>query len=231
MQLAFPPVPLPTLAIAGAETRYPIRRVYCVGRNYVEHAKEMGFTGREPPFFFMKPADAVVPVEAGQVDTVAYPSLTKDLHHEVELVVAIGKGGRDIPTGEAIAHVFGYAVGLDLTRRDLQGEAKKLARPWEIGKAFDQSAPIGPITPIAQSGELTSGPIRLRVNGETRQSSDVSKLIWSVPEIIAHLSAAWTLAPGDLIMTGTPEGVAALVPGDRLEAECVGCVPIRVGVR
>ncbi|MCX7670152.1 MAG: fumarylacetoacetate hydrolase family protein [Anaerolineae bacterium] len=230
MQLAFPSAPSPTLAIAGAEARYPIRRVYCVGRNYVEHAQEMGFTGREPPFFFMKPADAVVPVAAGEEVAIPYPSLTKDLHHEVELVVAIGKGGGDIPAAEALGHVFGYAVGLDLTRRDLQGEAKKLGRPWVIGKAFDQSAPIGPITPIDRSGELSAGPIRLTVNGNVRQSSDIAKLIWSVPEIIAHLSAAWTLAPGDLIMTGTPEGVAALTRGDRLEAECVGCVPIRLRV-
>lgn len=228
MQLAFPTAPVPTLAIVGSEARFPIRRAYCVGRNYIEHAKEMGFTGREPPFFFMKPADAVVSVEPGRVATVAYPSITKDLHHEVELVVAIGTGGRDIPASVALSHVFGYAVGLDLTRRDLQGEAKKLGRPWEIGKAFEQSAPIGPITPIAQTGELASGPIQLRVNGATRQSSNIGKLIWSVPEIIAHLSAAWTLAPGDLIMTGTPEGVAAVVRGDRLEAECVGCVPIQV---
>ncbi|MFN3630989.1 MAG: fumarylacetoacetate hydrolase family protein, partial [Casimicrobiaceae bacterium] len=146
----------------------------------------------------------------------------------VELVVALGKEGRDIPAAEAVGHVFGYGVGLDLTRRDLQNEAKKLGRPWEIGKAFDQSAPIGPITPITQSGELASGPIQLRVNGVTRQSSDIGKLIWSVAEIIAHLSAAWALAPGDLIMTGTPEGVAAVARGDRLEAECVGCIPIEV---
>ena len=209
------------IPVAGGGT-FPVRRIYCVGRNYVEHAKEMGFTGREPPFFFLKPADAVVPVAEGDVGAMAYPSLTKDLHHEVELVVAIGTGGRDIRAADAMQHVFGYAVGLDMTRRDLQGEMKKQGRPWDIGKAFDQSAPIGPIHRAAEVSVGEGTAIALTVNGKPRQSSTIGKLIWNIAETIEHLSAAWTLAPGDLIFTGTPEGVAAVVAGDRLEAEVAG---------
>ena len=220
-----------SLPIAGSSDRFPVRRVYCVGRNYEAHAKEMGFTGREPPFFFMKPADAVVPVPAGSVGEIDYPTLTRDLHHEIELVVAIGKGGRDIAVAEAAKHIYGYAVGLDMTRRDLQGDMKKQGRPWCIGKAFDQSAPIGPVTPIARCGEITQGAISLTVNGAPRQASDVSMLIWSVAEVIAHLSAAWQLAPGDLIMTGTPEGVAAVVRGDRMHGEIAGLGALDVAVR
>ena len=220
-----------SLPIAGSSDRFPVRRVYCVGRNYEAHAKEMGFTGREPPFFFMKPADAVVPVPAGSVGEIAYPTLTRDLHHEIELVVAIGKGGRDIAVADAAKHIYGYAVGLDMTRRDLQGDMKKQGRPWCIGKAFDQSAPIGPVTPIASCGEITRGAISLTVNGAPRQASDVSMLIWSVAEVIAHLSAAWQLAPGDLIMTGTPEGVAAVVRGDRMHGEIAGLGALDVAVR
>ncbi len=220
-----------SLPIAGSSDRFPVRRVYCVGRNYEAHAKEMGFTGREPPFFFMKPADAVVPVPAGSVGEIDYPTLTRDLHHEIELVVAIGKGGRDIAVAEAAKHIYGYAVGLDMTRRDLQGDMKKQGRPWCIGKAFDQSAPIGPVTPIASCGEITKGAISLTVNGAPRQASDVSMLIWSVAEVIAHLSAAWQLAPGDLIMTGTPEGVAAVVRGDRMHGEIAGLGALDVAVR
>ncbi|RPH63338.1 MAG: FAA hydrolase family protein [Burkholderiales bacterium] len=227
-------VPAPetvSLPIVGSADRFPVRRVYCVGRNYEAHAKEMGFTGREPPFFFLKPADAVVPVAAGTVGEIDYPSLTNDLHHEIELVVAIGKGGRDITVPDACRHIYGYAVGLDMTRRDLQGEMKKQGRPWCIGKAFDQSAPIGPITPIAQCGEIASGGISLTVNGASRQASDVSMLIWSVSEVIAHLSAAWQLEPGDLIMTGTPEGVAAVGRGDRMHGEIAGLGALDVRVR
>ena len=209
--------------VAGSRGEtFPVHRIYCVGRNYVEHAKEMGFTGREPPFFFMKPADAVVPVAEGETGRMPYPSLTKDLHHEVELVVAIGIGGRDIKAADALKHVWGYAVGLDMTRRDLQADAKKLGRPWDIGKGFDQSAPIGPLRAAA---DCTIGPdtgIVLEVNGTVRQKSTIGKLIWSIPEIIEHLSAAWDLAPGDLIFTGTPEGVAAVVRGDVLKAEVAG---------
>ncbi|MBL8309675.1 MAG: fumarylacetoacetate hydrolase family protein [Burkholderiales bacterium] len=230
MSFVLPPVKPVSLAVAGTSDRFPVRRVYCVGRNYVEHAKEMGFSGREAPFFFLKPADAVVPCAVGESVTINYPSLSKDFHHEVELVVAIGAAGKNIAATDAAKHIFGYAVGLDMTRRDLQGEAKKLGRPWEVGKVVDQSAPIGPITPIAQSGELKAGTISLTVNGAMRQSSDIDKLIWNVNEVIEHLSAAWELQPGDLIMTGTPEGVAAVVRGDVMAASCVGVAPITVNV-
>jgi fumarylpyruvate hydrolase len=230
MNYIVPPAPTTSLAVVDSDQRFPVRRVYCVGRNYVEHAQEMGFTGREPPFFFLKPSDAVVAAEKGEMISIPYPSLTKNLHHEVELVVAIGTGGKNIKASDAAKHIFGYAVGLDMTRRDLQGEAKKLGRPWEIGKAFDQSAPIGPITPMAKSGELTAGEIQLTVNGATTQKSDVAKLIWNVNEIIEHLSAAWELQPGDIIMTGTPEGVAAVVSGDTMVASCVQCESLTVRV-
>jgi fumarylpyruvate hydrolase len=226
--IATPPAPI--VPVAGGGT-FPVRRIYCVGRNYVEHAQEMGFTGREPPFFFMKPADAVVPVPEGETGAIAYPSLTKNLHHEIELVVAIGKGGRDIAAADAFRHIYGYAVGLDMTRRDLQGEAKKLGRPWCIGKGFDQSAPIGPIHPAAVTGELSRGAISLSVNGQLRQSGDLSQLIWSVAETIEHLSAAWLLAPGDLVFTGTPAGVAAVVAGDVMEGAIAGLGSLRVAVR
>jgi len=222
---------VPSLPVVGSADRFPIRRVYCVGRNYEAHAKEMGFTGREPPFFFLKPADAVVPVDAGTVGSIDYPTQTKDFHHEIELVVAIGKGGKNIAAADAAKHIYGYAVGLDMTRRDLQGDMKKQGRPWCIGKAFDQSAPIGPITPIAASGEITKGALSLTVNDKPRQSSDVSMLIWNVNEVIEHLSAAWELAPGDLIMTGTPEGVAAVVSGDRMSGRIEGLGTLDVIVR
>lgn len=216
MSYVFAPAPVASVPVLGRAERFPVRRVYCVGRNYEEHAKEMGFTGREPPFFFLKPADAVVPVAQGETGSIPYPSLTKNLHHEIELVVAIGTGGRNIKAANARKHIFGYAVGLDMTRRDLQGEMKKQGRPWCIGKAFDQSAPIGPITPAAQAGDVTQAAIWLQVNGQDRQRSNVAKLIWNIGETIEHLSAAWELAPGDLIFTGTPEGVAAVEPGDTL---------------
>ncbi|MGZ5179365.1 MAG: fumarylacetoacetate hydrolase family protein [Ramlibacter sp.] len=219
-----------SLPVAGRGERFPVRRVYCVGRNYVDHAKEMGFTGREPPFFFFKPADAVVPVPAGETGTIAYPSLTKDLHHEIELVAAIGTGGRNIKAADARKHIWGYAVGLDMTRRDLQGEMKKQGRPWEIGKSFEQSAPTGPVTPAAQAGDIENAAIWLQVNGQDRQRSSVSKLIWNLGEIIEHLSAAWELAPGDLIFTGTPEGVAAVVAGDTLVGGVDGIGELRVRV-
>jgi fumarylpyruvate hydrolase len=201
-----------------------------VGRNYVEHAQEMGFTGREPPFFFLKPADAIVVVPAGQTGSMPYPSLTQDLHHEIELVVAIGQGGRNIKAADAMSHIFGYAVGLDMTRRDLQGEMKKQGRPWCIGKAFDHSAPIGPIVPAAQAGDVTHAEISLQVNGKDRQRSNVSKLIWNIAETIEHLSAAWELQPGDLIYSGTPEGVAAVVAGDLLVGQVAGVGELRIKV-
>jgi fumarylpyruvate hydrolase len=214
-----------------------------VGRNYEEHAKEMGFTGREPPFFFMKPADAVLPVDAGTTGQLPYPSLTANLHHEIELVVAIGEhpnGGRNIRAADAWQHIFGYAVGLDMTRRDLQNDMKKQGRPWCIGKGFEHSAPMGPITPFAHSTAATtddgaaqafsSAAIWLQVNGVDRQRSSTAQLIWSVAETIEHLSVAWELAPGDLIYTGTPEGVGAVVRGDVLEGGIEGLGNLRLQV-
>ncbi|MGZ5186946.1 MAG: fumarylacetoacetate hydrolase family protein [Caldimonas sp.] len=225
------PPALASVPVAGAagET-FPVHRIYCVGRNYVEHAIEMGFTGREPPFFFLKPADAVIPVAEGEVGRMPYPSLTKSLHHEVELVVAIGTGGREIKAADAMRHVWGYAVGLDMTRRDLQGEAKKLGRPWDIGKAFDRSAPIGPIHRAAECDVGPATRISLEVNGASRQQSTIGKLIWNIAEIIEHLSAAWELTPGDLIFTGTPEGVAAVEVGDMLKASIDGVGSLQVEI-
>jgi fumarylpyruvate hydrolase len=214
-----------SIPVIGQSSRFPVRRIYCVGRNYEDHAKEMGFSGREAPFFFMKPADAIVVVEEGQTGTIAYPSLTKNLHHEIELVAAIGIGGRDIAAADAHKHIFGYAVGLDMTRRDLQADMKKQGRPWDIAKGFDQSAPIGPIVPVAQAGDVENADITLQVNGVSRQASNVAKLIWTISETIEHLSMAWELQPGDLIFTGTPEGVAAVVGGDILEGS-VGKLPV-----
>lgn len=230
MSYVFNPEAVTSVAVAGRAERFPVRRVYCVGRNYEEHAKEMGFTGREPPFFFLKPADAVVPVEAGATGSIAYPPLTKNLHHEIELVVAIGTGGKDIKAADAHKHIFGYAVGLDMTRRDLQNEMKKQGRPWCIGKAFDQSAPIGPITPVAAAGDVANAEIYVQVNGADRQRSNVAKLIWNIGETIEHLSAAWELQPGDLIYTGTPEGVAAVVAGDTLVGGVAGLGTLTVKV-
>lgn len=230
MSYVFAPAPTVSVPIVGRDERFPVHRIYCVGRNYEEHAKEMGFTGREPPFFFLKPADAIVVAEPGQTATIPYPSLTKNLHHEIELVVAIGTGGRNIAAADAFKHVYGYATGLDMTRRDLQGEMKKQGRPWCIGKAYDHSAPIGPITPAAQAGDVVNAGIWLQVNGSDRQRSNVSKLIWNIAETIEHLSAAWELQPGDLVYTGTPEGVNAVVSGDTLTGGVDGLVPITVKV-
>lgn len=230
MRFAFPPPPSVSVPVVGTDERFPVRRIYCVGRNYEEHAKEMGFTGRELPFFFLKPADAIVVAEAGQTATLPYPSLTHNLHHEVELVVAIGQGGKSIRAADAQQHIYGYAVGLDMTRRDLQTEMKKKGRPWCIGKAYDQSAPIGPITPTDQAGNIAQAALWVQVNGSERQRSQVSKLIWSIGEIIEHLSAAWELQRGDLIYTGTPEGVAAVVSGDTMIAGVDGLTPISVRV-
>jgi fumarylpyruvate hydrolase len=216
--------------VVGTADRFPVRRVWCVGRNYVEHAKEMGFTGREPPFFFAKPADALVIVPDGQTGDMPYPPGTEDLHHEIELVVAIGRGGRNIAAADAGQHVYGYAIGLDMTRRDLQMVARKAGRPWEVGKAFDASAPIGPIHKAASPTPMAAGAISLEVSGATRQSSDVSKLIWNIGEIIEHLSALWELAPGDLIYSGTPEGVAAVVRGDLMVGRVAGLGELRIRV-
>jgi len=225
---AFVITPPPTVVVpVKGGGSFPVRRIFCVGRNYAEHAREMGHDPeREPPFFFMKPADAVV---TGGAD-VPYPPQTADLHHEVELVAAISKAGADIAVGEALSHVYGYGVGLDLTRRDLQQALRKAGRPWEMGKAFDRSAPIGDIAPVAMTGYPGAARIELRVNGETRQSASTADMTWSIPEIIAELSRFVALAPGDLIFTGTPAGVSALARGDRLEGsvEGVGAVAFRI---
>ncbi len=230
MSLVFAASAPVTVPVLGGGS-FPVHRIYCVGRNYAEHAQEMGFTGREPPFFFLKPADAIVVVPDGETGSIDYPTLTRNLHHEIELVVAIGKGGSGIRAADAAQHIWGYAVGLDMTRRDLQGEMKAQGRPWCIGKAFDQSAPISPITPIDKTGELTSGAISLSVNGQMRQRGDLKELIWNVAETIEHLSAAWTLQPGDLIYSGTPAGVAAVVRGDVMEGHIDGLGTLRVRVR
>jgi fumarylpyruvate hydrolase len=229
-EYVFTPHPVVSIPVVGQPARFPVHRIYCVGRNYEEHAKEMGFTGREPPFFFMKPADAVVVVDAGTTGTMAYPTLTKNLHHEIELVAAIGTGGKNILAADAHKHIFGYAVGLDMTRRDLQNDMKKQGRPWDIGKSFEQSAPIGPIVPVAQAGDVEKAEISVTVGGADRQRSNVSKLIWNIAETIEHLSAAWELQPGDLIFTGTPEGVAAVVAGDTLVGEITGLPSLTVKV-
>lgn len=228
MSYVFPPAPAPSVPVVGTEAQFPVHRIYCVGRNYEEHAKEMGFTGREPPFFFMKPADAIVVAPPGATTPLPYPSLTTNLHHEIELVVAIGKGGKNIAAADALSHIYGYAVGLDMTRRDLQNDMKKQGRPWSIGKGFDYSAPIGPITPAAQAGDVGKAGIWLQVNGVDRQRSNVAQLIWNIAETIEHLSAAWELQPGDLIYTGTPEGVSAVVTGDVLEGGVDGLGSIRL---
>ena len=230
MNYVVPAIAPTVLPVVGGGL-FPVHRIYCVGRNYVEHAQEMGHSGREPPFFFMKPADAVLRVADGETGTMDYPSLTQNLHHEIELVVAIGLGGSNIAAADALAHIYGYAIGLDMTRRDLQGEMKKQGRPWSIGKGFDQSAPIGPVHPITRTGELTRGAITLTVNGQPRQRGDLSELIWSVAETIEHLSAAWALVPGDLIFTGTPAGVGAVVAGDVMQGAIDGLGTLRVAVR
>lgn len=218
----------PALTVAGSSALFPIRRVYCVGRNYAEHAREMGHDpDREPPFFFGKPADAVVP--SGSV--LDFPSLTEDLHHEIELVVALSEGGADIPAERALDHVFGYGVGLDMTRRDVQAEAKRLSRPWDMAKGFDASAPMSVLRPVSEIGHLDRGAIELRVNGELRQSGDLSQQIWRVPEIIAYLSRYVSLAPGDLIMTGTPAGVTRVTRGDELVGRVEGVGEVRVTYR
>lgn len=230
MSYVFSPSPTVSVPIEGCAERFPVHRVYCVGRNYEEHAKEMGFTGREPPFFFLKPADAVLVAGPGATANCPYPSQTCNLHHEIELVVAIGKGGRNIAAANAASHIFGYAVGLDMTRRDLQNDMKKQGRPWCIGKAFDQSAPIGAITPVEQAGHIENAAIWLQVNGDERQRSQISKLIWNIGEVIEHLSAAWELQPGDLIYTGTPEGVAAVSKGDVMKGGVDGLQEINVRI-
>lgn len=229
MSDVIPASPITRIPVAGGG-QFPVHRIYCVGRNYVEHAIEMGHTGREAPFFFLKPADAALPVAEGEEGRMHYPGLTQNLHHELELVVAIGKGGRNIPAASALEHVWGYAVGLDMTRRDLQNDMKKQGRPWCIGKGFEESAPIGPIVPAARVPGVLDAAIELTVNGEVRQRSRTAKLIWSVAEVIEHLSAAWTLAPGDLIYSGTPEGVGAVRSGDLMVGRIEGLPDLAVRV-
>lgn len=230
MSYAFTPAPVVSVPVVGSPDSFPVHRIYCVGRNYVEHAKEMGGTGREAPFFFLKPADTIVVAQPGEVASIPYPTLTTNFHHEIELVVAIGKGGSNISASNAAEHIFGYAVGLDMTRRDLQNDMKKQGRPWSIGKGFDHSAPIGCITPASQVPAINLAEIALTVNGADRQRSNISKLIWNVAETIEQLSQAWTLQPGDLIYTGTPEGVGAVVRGDVMEGSVQGLQTIQVRV-
>ena len=226
-EFVIPPPPVPSVAVAGTPARFPVRRLFCVGHNYAAHAREMGRDpDREPPFFFLKPADTVV----DDGSSVPYPPETRNLQHEIELVVAIGKGGRDIPVDRAQDHVFGCAVGLDLTRRDLQLAARELGRPWDWGKGFDHSAPIGPVHPVAEVGHPAKGRIWLAVNGAVKQESDLGKLIWPVPEVIAFASRSMELKAGDLIMTGTPEGVGPVERGEVITAgiEALGEIEIRV---
>ncbi len=226
-EYVFQPAPIPTLPVRGSGRLFPVHRIYCVGRNYAEHAIEMGHDpNREPPFFFQKNPDTLVP-DGGEFP---YPDRTSDVHHELEMVVALGKGGKDIPEDRALDHVFGYAVGLDMTRRDLQAEMKKLGRPWEIGKAFEHSAPCSEIVPASEIGHPTSGEVRLEVNGEVRQKGDLNQLIWTVPEMISYLSGLFTLQPGDLIFSGTPAGVAAVKRGDLMHGRVEGVGELRVRV-
>jgi fumarylpyruvate hydrolase len=230
MEYAISPAPVYSLPVAGSERQFPINRIFCVGRNYAAHAREMGKDpDRDPPFFFMKPANAVVVAGADEV-TIPYPPKTANFHHEIELVVAIGTGGANIPVEKALEHVYGYAVGLDMTRRDVQLEARDKGRPWEFGKSFAKSAPIGLFHRASEVGHVAEGEIAVTVNGEDRQRSDISKLIWSVAESIAFLSEYEALEPGDIIMTGTPEGVNAVKPGDLMVGSIAGLGEIRVRV-
>lgn len=225
------PPAVTTIPVVDSDELFPVRRVYCVGRNYAAHAREMGFDpDREPPFFFCKPADAVVSVPHGQVLDHAYPAETTNYHYEIELVVAIGKTGSNIPLEQANDYVWGYAVGLDMTRRDLQMKMREMGRPWEIGKAFDASAPIAPLYPVSKAGYPTQAAIWLQVNGVDKQRSDINKLIWSVPETISYLSRFFELQPGDIIMTGTPEGVGPVVGGDVITGGIDGLGELQVKV-
>ena len=224
MSYVFPPAAPVSVPVAGSAARFPVRRVYCVGRNYADHAAEMGADTREPPFFFSKPADALVP---GGGD-VAYPPATANLQHEVELVVALGRGGANIPPAAALDCVFGYAVGFDLTRRDLQSRAKDKGHPWDMGKGFDQGGPIGAIVPVATAGHPARGAVWLKVNGELRQNGDLAQMSWKVAEVIANLSQYVELAPGDLIFTGTPAGVSTVLRGDVLEGGVDGVGELKI---
>jgi len=231
MAYVIPPPPVTVLPVAGSGDLFPVRRVYCVGRNYAAHAREMGGDpNREPPFFFMKPADALQVVPEGRTVDHPYPPKTQNYHFEVELVIAVAKGGRDIPVADALDHVFGYAIGLDMTRRDLQDEAKQLRRSWELGKAADLSGPVGPFHPAARLGHPAKGAISLSVDGTVRQSGDLSDMIWSVAEQISYLSSYFELAPGDVIFSGTPEGVGAVAQGQTMVGSIEGLGEIRLRV-
>jgi fumarylpyruvate hydrolase len=231
MSYVFPPAQPVALPVDGSNEQFPVRRIYCVGRNYEAHAREMGHDpDREPPFFFSKPMDAVLYVAPGAIGEFPYPSQTKNLHFEMELVAAIGKQGKDIPVDKGLDYVYGYALGIDMTRRDLQAEAKKLGHPWDTAKGFDRSAPIGQIHPVSKVGHLERSAIWLTVNGVEKQRSDISQLIWSVGETVAYLSTLFQLFPGDLIFTGTPEGVGAVVKGELLKGgvDGIGEFSVRV---
>ena len=231
MNTVIPMWDAPTVPVDGTDARFPVRHVFCVGRNYAEHAKEMGGDAtKEPPFFFTKPADAVVPVRPGEVGRVAYPLATKSYHHEIEMVVAIGKAGVKIAAEHALEHVYGYATGLDMTRRDLQNVAKETRRPWDTGKSFAQAAPIGVIVPAARGGHRSRGAITLDVNGTRRQTGDLADMIWDTAHMIAFLSQLYELLPGDLIYTGTPSGVAAVDVGDRLDARVDGLPSLAIEI-
>jgi fumarylpyruvate hydrolase len=231
MQYAIPVWDLPSVPVARTDQRFPVRHVYCVGRNYAEHAKEMGGdASKEPPFFFTKPADAVVPIVPPAVGRIAYPMATRNYHHELELVVAIGKSGANVAAADAQALIFGYAVGLDMTRRDLQHDMREKKRPWDIGKSFAQAAPMAPIHRVADTGPLGSGAITLLVNGERRQHGDLADMVWDVPHVLEFLSKLYRLEPGDLVFTGTPAGVGPVVVGDRLEGRIDALTPLSVEI-
>lgn len=226
MSYVFSPHEIPALPVRGSRDLFPVRRVYCVGRNYAAHVLEMGHDLKDPPFFFQKNPDSLIPSGS----EFPYPSQTGNVHFEMELVVALGTGGTAISQENALDHIYGYAVGLDMTRRDLQGEMKKMGRPWEVGKSFDKAAPCAEVVPVSQCGHPNKGRIWLNVNGETRQDSDLEKMIWSIPEVINYLSGLFTLAPGDLIFTGTPEGVGPIVAGDQMDGGVEGIGEIKISV-
>jgi fumarylpyruvate hydrolase len=231
MQYAIPAWDLPSVPVAGTDRRFPVRHIYCVGRNYAEHAKEMGGdAAKEPPFFFTKPADSIVPVVPPAIGRIPYPMATKNFHHELELVVAIGTSGVKIAPGEAQGLIYGYAVGLDMTRRDLQADMREKKRPWDIGKSFANAAPIAPIHPVSSTGQLSRGEITLDVNGQRRQHGDLRDMVWDVPNILAFLSQLYRLQPGDLVFTGTPAGVGAVVAGDRLDGRIAGLTPLAIEI-
>ena len=231
MQYVIPAWDLPSIPVAGTAARFPVRHVFCVGRNYAEHAKEMGGDAtKEPPFFFTKAADAILPVVAPVVGKIPYPMATKNFHHELELVVAIGRSGARIASKDAQSLIYGYAVGLDMTRRDLQADMREKKRPWDIGKSFGNAAPIAPIHPASATGVLAQGEIALDVNGEQRQRGDLRDMVWNVPDMLAFLSQLYRLEPGDLVFTGTPAGVGPVVVGDRLEGRIAGLTPLAVEI-